>query len=201
MQFRYTSLNKVDILNSEKDIWPPEDQRDLWKYEPCPPDVEPLVGQKFLMHIWRNPHHADRVIYADWQKNASHWQHRSEWIRHLFTPKDLIPDLEVQEQVKRSAYVFVKIPKKVGEQLEPTYGDHMPAGWGLVFEEGFKVHRLLVVVLFFYFIVSMAAIIWVIRKYGATGPTTGAGLFGVLSWFTSFSALLMTVWFKWAESS
>jgi hypothetical protein len=159
-----------------------------------------LVGQKLLLHLWRNPHHADSVVYWSWQRNASHWQYYSEWIRQLLTPKDLIVDLESHKRHSRSAYVFVKIPKKVGDQLEETYGDTKPAGWGIMFEEGFKVHRLLVVILFFYFVTSMATIIWIFKKYGITGPTTEASLSQVLGWFSSFFGLLLTVWFKWAES-
>jgi hypothetical protein len=158
------------------------------------------VGEEHLQHLWRNPHHADRIVYEDWQRKANRLQRYSEWIRHLPTPKDLIPDLELQEQPRRSAYVFVKIPKKMGDQLDPDYGDQKPQGWGIMLEEGFKIHRLLVVILFFYLITSMAVIIWIFRKYGVTGPTTEAALFWVLAWFTSFS-LLLTVWFKWAESA
>jgi hypothetical protein len=168
---------------------------------PYRPKVLPLVGQEHLLHIWRNPHHADRVAYGDWQKNASRWQRYNEWIRQLPTKKDRTSDLELQEQPRRSAYIFVKIPKKKGDQLVPNYGDQAPQGWGIMLEEGFKVHRLLIVVLFFYFVNSVAAMIWVSRKYGMGFPNTLSGLMGVLSWFISFFSLLLTVWFKWAENS
>jgi hypothetical protein len=104
-------------------------------------------------------------------------------------------------KIPRSAYIFVKIPKKVGELLEYTYDDIAPEGWGLLFEEGFKAHRLLFAILLAYFLLSMGFITWVLKTFGAIGPTTWSGIFGVIAWIGSFLSLIFATWFKWAESS
>jgi hypothetical protein len=67
----------------------------------------------------------------------------------------MVPELPVLP--RRSAYVFVKRPKKIGERLEANYGDEAPEGWGILFEEGFRVHRLLIALLFLYF---LATVVW-----------------------------------------
>jgi hypothetical protein len=175
------------------------------------------------MHLWRNPHHSDKVAYQEWERSSSRFKKFRErfrllsvpyWLREspltwssklksqppqtqpTNTPTD--PDLPIPP--RRSAYVFVKIPKKVGDMLEPNYGDNAPEGWGILFEEGFRIHRLLIALLFLYFAASMIVIIWIIHTFGGIVPTTWTGMFGVLGWFTSFFSLLFTVWFKWAES-
>lgn len=171
------------------------------------------------MHFWRNPHHADKIMYDEWQKNSGRLARLIEYFRQLPTPKSNIvttqstrsgkgkgpeiqtKDPETQTKDSRSRYVFVKIPKKIGDKLEPNYGNEAPEGYGIYFEEGFRVHRLLFVILLFYFICSIVVIIWVLKMYGVVGPSTWGSLFAVLAWFTSFFALLLTVWFKWAESS
>jgi hypothetical protein len=200
------------------DVWPPEEDRHLWQYIPCPAKTIPLVGWDHLMHIWENPHHADRETYQAWQKRTSRFKRALEWIRHLPAPSS--KPLAVSQCTRtftagiasrrfdldeptppRSAYIFVKILKKVGDILEPNYGDQAPEGWGILFEEGFKVYRLLLVILLFYFLGSIAFIIWVIHIFGVISPSTWSGFFALLSWLTSFLALLLTVWFKWAENA
>lgn len=198
-------------------MWPPKEERELWHYAPCPAFKIPLVGSNYLMHIWRNPHHVDRIAYEAWQKRASRFRRVVEWIRRLPTSSHVQPKSVPEGQIgsdsttgrprdpacrqtPRSAYIFVKIPKKVGELLEYTYDDNAPEGWGLFFEEGFKPHRLFAILLA-YFVLSVGFVAWVLKTYGAIGPTTWSGIFRVIAWIGSFSSLFFATWFKWAESS
>ena len=222
IQTRETSINiwQFDLLPLEiatiraKDQWPPEAQREVWKYAPCPPGTIPLVSRDILIHIWRNLHYADELVYQRWLQEQYRLSHALEWLRILpmlsrrFGSEQSRPPIaprnpELPIPPRRSMYIFNKILKKAGDMLEPNYGDDSddaPEGWGLLFEEGFRIHRLLIALLFLYFFVSLAVIIWVLRTFGVVGPTTWTGMFGILAWFTSFFSLFLTVWFKWAES-
>jgi len=100
---------------------------------------------------------------------------------------------------RRSTYVFDKLPKKVGHMLEPNYGDEAPDGWGICFEEGLCVHRLLTVLSFYVLFNGMAIVAWRVRKFGAVGPTVEE-VFGGIAWLVLLFGLLCTAWVKWAES-
>ena len=98
----------------------------------------------------------------------------------------------------RSAYVFLRTPKKLGDKLHPDDVDP-PEGWGIYLEEGFRVHHLLIVMLFVYVLSSLAFGIFWYRKYGMMSPQSGLEAFGVSSWMISLMTMLMTVWFKWTD--
>lgn len=102
------------------------------------------------------------------------------------------------QEVDRSSYVFLRTPKKVGEQLIAE-DENPPEAWGLYIEEGFRVHHLFLVILFVYTLASLAFAIYWCAKYGLVGPRTGSGAFGVSSWMIGLISLIATVWFKWAE--
>ncbi|KAI4249407.1 MAG: hypothetical protein LQ352_005662 [Teloschistes flavicans] len=98
----------------------------------------------------------------------------------------------------RSSYVFLRTPKKLGDQLIADDEDP-PEAWGLYFEEGFAIHHFLIVVLFIYILATIAFGIYWCTNYGLVGPHTGAGAFGVSSWMIGLISLVVTVWFKWAD--
>lgn len=99
-----------------------------------------------------------------------------------------------------SAYIFVKIPKKVGDKVEFDFGDNRPDAYGLLFDERFKVHRLLFYLLLLYFSGSLVVTVWLLKTIGPKGPQSFQGLLWLLGWILTFISLLFTVWFKWAET-
>ena len=98
----------------------------------------------------------------------------------------------------RFNYVFLRTPKKVGEQLLPD-DENPPEGWGFYFEEGFRVHHFFILVLFIYCLASLAFGLYWSVKFGAVGPQSGAEAFAVSSWMIALVSLITTVWFKWAD--
>ena len=102
------------------------------------------------------------------------------------------------EEGPRSSYVFLRTPRKRGEQLQPDDADP-PEAWGLYFEEGFRVHHFFILLLFIYILASLAFAIYWCVNFGFIGPKTGSGAFGVSSWMITLVSLLTTVWFKWAD--
>lgn len=98
----------------------------------------------------------------------------------------------------RSSYVFLRTPKKVGEQLLPD-DENPPEGWGLYFEEGFRIHHFFVILLLFYVLASLAFGLYWCIKYGAVGPHSGVEAFAVSSWMIALMSLVTTVWLKWAD--
>ena len=112
-----------------------------------------------------------------------------------------VPPDASQSSIKldfRSSYVFLRTPKKIGEQLLSD-DENPPEAWGLYFEEGFRVHHAFIVILFFYCLASLAFGIYWCVEYGLVGPHSGAGAFGVSSWMIGLISLVTTVWFKWAD--
>ena len=108
------------------------------------------------------------------------------------------PPSEQENQGPRSSYVFLRTPRKLGEQLQPDDADP-PEAWGLYFEEGFRVHHFFILILFIYILASLAFAIYWCAKFGFVGPKTGSEAFGVASWMVTLVSLVTTVWFKWAD--
>ena len=98
----------------------------------------------------------------------------------------------------RSSYVFLRTPKKLGDQMHPDDEDP-PEGWGLYFEEGFQVHHFFMVLLFLYILGSLIFGTYWCSKYGLVGPQSGAEAFSVSSWMIALVSLIIVVWFKWAD--
>ena len=175
------------------------------------------------MHLWQNPSHTDSQTY---RSRRGRIQRLLEYFRpsHTITspslessshPGDLQQqDIELTssnkpvptsthgspspEEGPRSSYVFLRTPKMLGEQLLPDDADP-PEAWGLYFEEGFRVHHFLVLLLFIYVLASLAFAVYWCVEFGFVGPKTGSGAFGVSSWLIALVSLLTTVWFKWAD--
>ena len=105
---------------------------------------------------------------------------------------------ETQAESISSSYTFLRTPKKLGEKLLPNDVDP-PEGWGMYFEEGLKVSRLFMFILFLYLSGTLVfAIVWY-RAFGMAGPQSGFGAFGVSSWMVGLMSIITTVCFKWAE--
>ncbi|MCJ1434903.1 hypothetical protein MMC27_004273 [Xylographa pallens] len=155
VQFNLTDVNDASIIRY--DVWPPQevstavlpaqDLKQEWYYKPCPVKQIPLVGTDHLLHIWRNPHHADHRAYQEWLKSKGVFRRFLEWLRNWpvrvrqrffgvpmpqsngqagntalrFEPEDRLPPSYV-----RSRYIIVKIPKKIGEELKFDLGNDDP---------------------------------------------------------------------------
>ena len=108
---------------------------------------------------------------------------------------DETADVELQAtkplQDSRSSYVFLRTPKKLGEQLTPDNRDP-PEGWGIYFEEGFRVPPFFVVVYCVCVFGSLALATSWYRKYGLAA-------FGALGWVVGLLSLVAMVLFKWAD--
>jgi hypothetical protein len=112
-------------------------------------------------------------------------------------------DVQVLRSARRSKVIYVRIPKKVGQKLRYNYGDDEGSeeeGWGILFEEGFKVHRLLFAILIIYVSGSLAFLGWMLHSFGGITTSTWSGYIAVISWVLSLFSLKVTVWFKWAEN-
>ena len=219
------------------DAWPPEEKREVWLCKPCPAKNIPLVGQRYLMKVWREAHHADRLTYEEWKQHASRYERAKDWLRHAFPrwwekllgdwaidnkaksvevemgnlPHRFDRTSTVQKQkvaLKRNRYAIVAIPKKIGGEIKPDLGqDDKEEAWGLLFEEGFAVHRLLFYILVLSSTASLIAIVILYQKASApTDPATPSppqllsNETWVFSWVGMYITLFLTVWFKWAET-
>lgn len=164
------------------------------------------------MHLWHNPHHVDWEVYEAWQKEAGPVKRWIDWFRHLTarireppiaqnetsSTTNYDPDKPILPTKKR--FVFLRTPKRIGNPLDAKYdGEVDPEGWGMFFEEGFQVHRLLFAFLIFYFFGSVGFMASIMVKFGPITPSTWPALIAFWSWIISFVALTVTVWFKWAE--
>jgi hypothetical protein len=69
--------------------------------------------------------------------------------------------------------------------LEPNYGDGAPEGWGILFEEGFLLHRLLLALLFVSFFHGMAVLVWRVCTLGT----------GAIDWTDICLAVGSCIWF------
>lgn len=164
------------------------------------------------MHLWRNPHHIDWEAYRSWQNQTGHLQRWLDWFRNFIArirepslPADCLPSTNIPLDPdrpmprNRKKFVFLKTPKRVGDPLDQHHGDDDPEGWGMLFEEGFQIHRLLFAILILYFLGSLGFIISIMFTFERTLPSTWPALIAFWSWITTFLGLTVTVWFKWAE--
>lgn len=171
----------------QTDAWPPKATPQVWLYKPCPPGKIPLVGQRYLMKVWREAHHADRLTYEEWKRHASWLDRAQDRLRHAFPRwwekslgqwgfdrKAQDPevemgvlshslsrgDLQQPTPAKRNRHAIDAIPKKTGDRVEPDLGsEDREEVWGLFFEEGFAIHRLFFYFLILYFLASLAAVL------------------------------------------
>jgi hypothetical protein len=178
------------------------------------------------MKVWRESHHADTLTYEEWRQHAAWYDRAVDWIRHAF-PRwvqkmlgdwgldqnarnlelegGILPsglsraDFQQPTPARRSRYAIVAIPKKTGKKVEPDLGGvKREEVWGLQFEESFTIHRLLFYVLVVYFLGSLVAVVHLFQK--TTTPMSMANKLWIFGWVASFVTLLLTVWFKWAET-
>ena len=166
----------------------------------------PGIAEKFLKYL-RLTLSSDRAVDPAIQATASQSRQDIELActngsdtgtNHTRGSSDLHSPSSSKQQDFRSSYVFLRTPKKLGEQLLPDDEDP-PEAWGLYFEEGFRIHHFFIVVLFFYVLASLAfGLYWCIR-YGLVGPHSGVEAFGISSWMITLVGLVTTVWFKWAD--
>ena len=187
------------------------------------------------MKIWREAHHADRLTYEEWKQHVSWYERAKDWFRHAFPrwwerrlghwgldrkakslelemgvlPSNLRrADLQQLTPAKQKRYAIVAIPKKIGDRIEPDLGgDKREEVWGLLFEEGFAVHRFLFYILILYFLASLIAVILLYLPNspprGSTSPATPEPLANktwIFMWVATFVNLFLLVWFKWAET-
>lgn len=95
------------------------------------------------------------------------------------------------------------MPKKIGEKIIVDFRDSDSInneGWGLEFQEMFRVHRLLFFILVLYACGSLVVTMWLLRHYDLGSPSALGPLLSLICWLGSLLALTCTVWFKWAEN-
>lgn len=65
LKFALTDQTRADVLRTN--VWPPREQPQIWFYDPYPVTEEniPLVGERYLMNVWRDTHHADAAAYQE----------------------------------------------------------------------------------------------------------------------------------------
>lgn len=110
-------------------------------------------------------------------------------------------DNEQPADQKRSTRIFAATPKKVGSKLQVHFRDNThPEAWGLEFQEGFHVHR----VLFFpptsYAAASLAIFTWLLQQYGHRIPNSLGVITALTAWIGTLTSLMFTVWFGWAKN-
>lgn len=112
---------------------------------------------------------------------------------------EVVPmNIEIQSEDRSSSYVLLRTPKQLGEKLLPN-DVNLPERWGMYFEEGLRMSRLFMFVLFLYLLATLVFGIAWYRKFGMAGPQSGLGAFGVSSWMVGLMSIITVVWFKWAE--
>ena len=109
---------------------------------------------------------------------------------------------------KRNRYAIVAIPKKIGDKIKSDLGQNdKEEMWGLLFEKGFAVHRLLFYILMLYFVVNLIVVVLLYRQASASKDQATAFPPQLLSnetwvfiWVGTLVTLFLTVWFKWGET-
>ncbi|CZR56411.1 uncharacterized protein PAC_06299 [Phialocephala subalpina] len=105
----------------DENVWPPETASDRWIYIPCPAKTLPLVGQSTLMHFWRNPHHADKIMYDEWQKKSGRLARLIEYFRQLPTPKSNIVTTQSTRSGKgKGPEIQTKDPETQTKIIDPV---------------------------------------------------------------------------------
>lgn len=106
---------------------------------------------------------------------------------------EVVPrNLEIQTENRSSSYVLLRTPKKLGEKLLPN-DVNPPEGWGMYFEEGLRMSRLFMFILFLYLSGTLVfGIVWY-REFGMAGPQSGFGAFGVSSWMVGLMSIITMV--------
>ena len=227
VKFFIADERRSDVV--ERDVWPQENMASLWLYEPFPNEGNrPLVGPRYLMNAWRDPHHTDVAAYNEFYQRASWAARTKDWLRNApfvwlqsrlssldnisdddgldptlvdnnLPPRIHMTDNEQPTDQTRSARIFAATPKKTGPKLVVNYRDNTyPEAWGLEVEEGFCVHRLLFFLLILYASASLAVMSWLLQRYGARLPDSPGVVIGVIGWISGLIGLMFTVWFKWA---
>jgi len=163
------------------------------------------------------------VKFKDWMRHVPH--RFCQWVRDILADSgDLDDEIEMNEMPlrmqrrdieqpsgqKRSARIYKSIPKKIGDKITFTppaenedededEGGESVEGWGILFEEGFRVHRLLTFLLMIYALGSLGVSIFLFLHYGVKTPSSLGPLISLITWLLSLLGLTCTVWFKWAE--
>lgn len=160
-------------------MWPPEEQRNVWVYQTCPPDFLPLVPSKHMMHQWECAHDSKLSLIGIHCVNAA-----LNIVKTLLAKSEFQSDLESRyiEPKKVITWVWDEMPKKMGEALEAPAHE----AWGIWFEEGVRIPTLIRSILLFIFSFAiMGAVVFAaieFHKFGAailgiyTGPITLASL-------------------------
>jgi hypothetical protein len=149
MKFRLAARERA--TNFVEDSWPPEVDLE-WSYQPRPPDEtqEPLQDGKYMAHLFRNPHEsllfqASMSLRLRMYRVARYLVEMAEvtftGIRLPHVRDDPTRPMEPPIRPTYSQWVYHSTPKKVGKQLTvKVERPQMPAsGWGLRFEEGFRL--------------------------------------------------------------
>jgi hypothetical protein len=105
------------------------------------------------------------------------------------------------EHKENPTYILENLPRRTGAKLQLGAPGTSRTAWGVLFQEGFHIHRGLFALLMFYTIWSLAIGAWLLSTYGLNLASSGVPATGLCTWLLSFISLTLTVWFKWAENS
>ncbi|KAI4113850.1 MAG: hypothetical protein LQ338_008100 [Usnochroma carphineum] len=181
-------------------LWQNPSHCDLQTYESRSPNVFIRISRRIHHLVGRHRQETDdENSPATTETTASNEHSHDMELGHMHSSGSGSNAPSTQETLgPRSSYVFLRTPRKLGEQLEANDEDP-PVAWGLYFEEGFRVHHFFFIVLLLYIMASLGFAIYWCERYGLVGPHSGSGAFGVASWMIGLVSLVVTVWFKWAE--
>lgn len=127
------------------DDWPPKERCPPWDYEGCRTEDLPLIGHTYLLHQWRNPSHSDVKTYFSQPRTVlerllfflRHMKPTTPSSGHSEPKADAEPVHDEEAGPNRgtiglgsaqssnlalrspdpSCYVFLRTPKKLGDQL------------------------------------------------------------------------------------
>ena len=171
----------------------------------------PAIGDKYLMHLWHNPHHTD---WHTCQKNKSIFD-TARWVMRKLV--DLartdnkcageIPEIaddtlageqsrqsETEQHLFRQSYIFHTTPKELRLKDDPRA--RMDASSLLL--ERFDFRRFLVLVAVILWCIVYGLVLSVHFRYvaGLQGLELLLRLFWISTWISGFSTLIITLRFR-----
>lgn len=176
-----------------------------------PARTMPTIGPNYLMHLWQNPHHTDRLTY---QQNKSVLD-TARWVMRKFldlarTDYNCGDGLfgnadeslagyrsrqsETQQHLFRQSYVFHTIPKELG--VIPNFDINTDGAFFLVEEFQFPHFLILVAVILEFTVYALVLGVHFRYVAGLQGMGLYLRLLWISTWITGFSTMFIILWFR-----
>lgn len=217
-QFRLTTEEFAGIPKTG--VWPCSLMSPVigWSYTPCPmpkdeegkPDVP--VSASWMLHLWNYPDHvaamantqrsttivAKTLARLGLQGRFCSINDAGNDVQNIDNGEDRDNDETVPPILAPGrAAVLETTPKKLGDKLAASI-PISPPGWGLYFEEGFRISWALLGFLAVYLFASLTfGVAWYVEH--GSSPVAGLGSFGVSSWMVGLFSLILTIWFAMTQ--